>query len=340
MTIRTPASPSRGAPRRLRRPSPARTPGPDGIGKEDRAGSMRRLLLRARRVARGNDRDVPASLAALISRPRDRTLDRAIAFDDAQPPPEDAAAKSAEPAAISRAGSGTARRDPRASSTTRVFRSPATRRNAISERASRAGRSREASARRRAPMTSPACAPSSPPPESGAGTSPEPWRVPSRCNRSRNRASETRRLASGRPTKPDPGSCRSRRNAPTSRGCNECGIAAHWVMMQPCFTRTCERAARKPLPEESRRDPETSIVSAPGAAPIVRGTGGIRKLRWAGSGRGKRGGIRAIRSCHAGAEAVYLLAAYAKADRDDLTPADRRALSRLVAAIKKGRTEE
>ena len=56
-------------------------------------------------------------------------------------------------------------------------------------------------------------------------------------------------------------------------------------------------------------------------------------MRWAGSGRGKRGGIRAI--CfiwYAGPEAVYMLTAYAKADRDDLTAADRRALMRLVTA--------
>ena len=41
---------------------------------------------------------------------------------------------------------------------------------------------------------------------------------------------------------------------------------------------------------------------------------------------------------HAGGDAIYLLTAYAKADREDLTPADTRALARLVAAIKKGTT--
>ncbi len=39
---------------------------------------------------------------------------------------------------------------------------------------------------------------------------------------------------------------------------------------------------------------EAAIVAGPDAAPVIRGTGGIRKLRWAGSGRGKRVGIRAI----------------------------------------------
>lgn len=82
---------------------------------------------------------------------------------------------------------------------------------------------------------------------------------------------------------------------------------------------------------------EASPAAAPGAAPVIRGTGGIRKLRWAGSVRGRRGGIRTIYFYHADPESVYLLTAYAKADRDDLTAADVRALSRLVAAIRKER---
>lgn len=79
---------------------------------------------------------------------------------------------------------------------------------------------------------------------------------------------------------------------------------------------------------------EAAIVADPGASPVIRGTGGLRKFRWAGLGRGKRGGIRTIYFRQA-ADAIYLLTAYGKADRDDLSPADRRALSRLVAAIKK-----
>ncbi|MCY3980842.1 MAG: type II toxin-antitoxin system RelE/ParE family toxin [Alphaproteobacteria bacterium] len=61
----------------------------------------------------------------------------------------------------------------------------------------------------------------------------------------------------------------------------------------------------------------------------------MRKLRWAGSGRGKRSGIRAIYFWRANPEAVYMLTSYAKADRDDLTAADRKALARLVAEIKR-----
>ena len=49
----------------------------------------------------------------------------------------------------------------------------------------------------------------------------------------------------------------------------------------------------------------------------------------------KAGGIRTIYFYHADPNAIYLLTAYAKADREDLTPADTKVLSRLVAAIMK-----
>ena len=101
------------------------------------------------------------------------------------------------------------------------------------------------------------------------------------------------------------------------------------------YTRTYERAIGKLLSVAQRREMEAAIVADPDAAPLLRGTGGIRKMRWAGSGRGKRGGIRTIYFHDAGPGAIYLLTAYAKADREDLTAADRKALSRLVAAIRR-----
>ncbi len=116
--------------------------------------------------------------------------------------------------------------------------------------------------------------------------------------------------------------------------CPKCGTAAH-SSVRIFATRTYERAIRKLLPEADRRAMEAAIIADPGASPVIRGTGGLRKLRWAGSGRGKRGGIRTIYYRHAGPDAIYLLTAYAKADREDLRPADRKVFTRLVAAIKK-----
>ena len=74
-------------------------------------------------------------------------------------------------------------------------------------------------------------------------------------------------------------------------------------------TRTYERAIRKLIPDAVRKEMEAAIVADPGGAPVIPGTGGLRKLRWAGSGRGKRGGIRTVYYYHVGPEAIYMLAA-------------------------------
>ena len=83
---------------------------------------------------------------------------------------------------------------------------------------------------------------------------------------------------------------------------------------------------------------ESAIVATPAAAPVIRGTGGIRKLRWAGSGCEKRGGVQTVQFYRSGPEAVNLLTACAKAVREELMPADTTALSRLVAAIRREAT--
>ncbi len=105
--------------------------------------------------------------------------------------------------------------------------------------------------------------------------------------------------------------------------------------MKVVATRTYERAIRKLISASARREMETAIAADPVTAPVIPGTGGIRKLRWSGSGRGKRGVIRSIYFYYAGPDIVFLLTAYAKSDRDDLSPDDKKAWSKLVARIKK-----
>ncbi len=100
-------------------------------------------------------------------------------------------------------------------------------------------------------------------------------------------------------------------------------------------TKTYERAIRKAISPDARKDMETAIAADPTRAPVIPGTGGIRKLRWSGSGRGKRGGIRTIYFYHVGPDTVYLLTAYAKASQEDLSPTDKKAWAKLVAEIKK-----
>jgi hypothetical protein len=75
-----------------------------------------------------------------------------------------------------------------------------------------------------------------------------------------------------------------------------------------------------------------ALVVNPDAGDLIRGTGGIRKIRWSQSGRGKgkRGGIRVMYYWHAADDAIYMLLAYSKDERDDLTAAQKRTLKKLV----------
>jgi len=75
------------------------------------------------------------------------------------------------------------------------------------------------------------------------------------------------------------------------------------------------------------------LSAHPGAGDVIRGTGGVRKIRWAMSGRGKRGGSRIIYYWLTKEDHVYLLTVYAKGAKDDLTAAERAAWRRAVEEI-------
>jgi mRNA-degrading endonuclease RelE of RelBE toxin-antitoxin system len=66
---------------------------------------------------------------------------------------------------------------------------------------------------------------------------------------------------------------------------------------------------------------QLSLAVNPEAGDVIKGSGGVRKLRWAGSGRGKRGGIRVIYYLRLQNGQIWLLTAYAKNVRDDMPAA-------------------
>ncbi len=59
------------------------------------------------------------------------------------------------------------------------------------------------------------------------------------------------------------------------------------------------------------------IANNPLVGDVVQGSGGLRKVRWAASGRGKRGGARVI-YFHVRHEQIWLLMVYTKAKFDNL----------------------
>lgn len=66
---------------------------------------------------------------------------------------------------------------------------------------------------------------------------------------------------------------------------------------------------------------------------MIPGTGGVRKLRVAASGRGKRGGARVIYLLGGLDAPIFLLAIFAKNEKSDLAQRERSTLSKLSAAI-------
>ena len=68
------------------------------------------------------------------------------------------------------------------------------------------------------------------------------------------------------------------------------------------------------------------LADQPDAGERIEGTGGLRKIRWAMSGHGKRGGIRVIYFHRTAASEIRFLLAYRKGIKDDLTAREKAVL--------------
>ncbi|MCH6559755.1 hypothetical protein IH799_05295, partial [candidate division KSB1 bacterium] len=80
------------------------------------------------------------------------------------------------------------------------------------------------------------------------------------------------------------------------------------------------RRLKSLLKDEDYRELQNELIARPDVGKVIRGSGGIRKLRWAGAGRGKRGGVRVIYYWIRKEEIVLMLLIYPKKEQDDLTP--------------------
>ena len=79
---------------------------------------------------------------------------------------------------------------------------------------------------------------------------------------------------------------------------------------------------------------EAEIVANP-THPMVRGLKGARKARIQRPGMGKRGGGRVVYYVALGTDSFYMMAAYPKSERDDLSTEQRRRILVALESIKK-----
>src|SRR5258708_37070145 len=88
------------------------------------------------------------------------------------------------------------------------------------------------------------------------------------------------------------------------------------------------------LDDDETEELEFSISTDPEAHPIIKGTGGVRKARWAGKGMGKSGGIRVIYFYVDSRGVAYMISAFAKNEKANLSPKERNALYDLAKRVK------
>jgi len=87
------------------------------------------------------------------------------------------------------------------------------------------------------------------------------------------------------------------------------------------------------LSDEERSDLIAYLAEQPNAGVLMPGTGGIRKLRWARQGGGKSGGIRVIYYFHNPLMPLYLLAAFGKNEKANLSTEEKRLLAKATKQL-------
>jgi hypothetical protein len=102
------------------------------------------------------------------------------------------------------------------------------------------------------------------------------------------------------------------------------------------------RATKKLMDHAERAELVGFLACNPTAGDLIMGTGGVRKIRWGLEGRGKRDGARVIYFFHDMDMPLFVLEAFAKNDRANLTQSEchelRKVTELIVESYKRRRT--
>ena len=87
------------------------------------------------------------------------------------------------------------------------------------------------------------------------------------------------------------------------------------------------------LSDDEYKELQNFLVSHPTSGDIIKGSGGLRKMRWKVKGRGKSGGIRTIYYYQESDSLILMIYVYEKSRTEDLTP-------RQIEMLRKAFVEE
>ena len=102
------------------------------------------------------------------------------------------------------------------------------------------------------------------------------------------------------------------------------------VAETPFFLKQADRL----VSEEERKQIVDFIAFNPELGVVMPGTGGVRKIRVALPGRGKRGGARVVYYYHSERIPLYALMMFAKNETADLSQNEKKAIRALVRKLK------
>ena len=97
----------------------------------------------------------------------------------------------------------------------------------------------------------------------------------------------------------------------------------------PTFTRMITAL----MTDEEYAGMQEILVESPARGDLIKGGGGIRKLRYALEGRGKSGGVRAIYYWLKSDHQIYMLVVYPKLTKDNLTDKETAILREFVKEL-------
>lgn len=87
------------------------------------------------------------------------------------------------------------------------------------------------------------------------------------------------------------------------------------------------------LRDDEYRLSRNHLIEYPDAGDVIRGAGGVRKVRWASGGKGKSGGVRVIYYWAKADEQTFFLTLYGKGEKENLSAMDLKRVVKLLEEL-------